>query len=81
MPKGSGIAHPVPYLYTDLSTGGHQHQAVTFAVFNSECAACHDLGGVSTKSGPTCNVCHTLADPTAVATGAGTCLSCHGGTV
>ncbi|MFZ1376340.1 MAG: CxxxxCH/CxxCH domain-containing protein [Geothrix sp.] len=79
MPKGSGVAHPVPYLYTDLSSGGNQHQTVTLADFNSECAACHDLGGVSTKSGPTCNVCHSLADPTAVATGAGTCLSCHVG--
>jgi len=79
MPKGSGVAHPVPFLYTDLSTGGNQHQTVNLADFNGECASCHDLGGVSSKSGPTCNVCHTLADPTAVATGAGTCLSCHVG--
>ncbi len=79
MPKGAGVAHPVPYLTGDLSTGGNQHQTLTLAQFNGECATCHDLAGISTKSGPTCNICHTLADPTAVATGAGTCLSCHVG--
>ncbi len=79
MPKGSGVAHPVPFLTTDLSTGGNTHQTLTLAQFNGECATCHDLGGVSSKTGPTCNVCHTLADPTAVTTGAGTCLSCHVG--
>ncbi|WIL20651.1 CxxxxCH/CxxCH domain c-type cytochrome [Geothrix sp.] len=80
MPKGSGVAHPVPFLSTDVSTGGNHHQTLTLAQFNGECITCHDLGGVSAKTGPTCNVCHTLADPTAVATGAGTCLSCHVGT-
>ncbi|MFN7958710.1 MAG: CxxxxCH/CxxCH domain-containing protein [Holophagaceae bacterium] len=79
MPKGSGVAHPVPFYFSDVSTGGNQHQTTTLAVFNGECIGCHDLGGASTKAGPTCNVCHTLADPTAVATGAGTCLSCHVG--
>jgi len=79
MPKGSGVAHPVPFLSTDVSTGGNHHQTLTLAQFNGECTNCHDLGGTSSKTGPTCNVCHTLADPTAVATGAGTCLSCHVG--
>ena len=78
MPKGSGVAHPVPFLSTDLSTGGNHHQTLTLAQFNGECTTCHDLtGSASAKTGPTCNVCHTLGDPTAVATGAGTCLSCH----
>jgi len=79
LPKGSGVAHPVPFLSTDLSTGGNHHQTLTLAQFNGECTTCHDVSGVSSKTGPTCNVCHTLADPTTVATGAGTCLSCHVG--
>jgi len=81
LPKGSGVAHPVPFYSTDLSTGGNHHQTLSLAQFNGECSTCHDLSGTaSTKTGPTCNVCHTLADPTAVATGTGTCLSCHVGT-
>jgi len=79
LPKGSGVAHPVPFLSADVSTDGNHHQTLTLAQFNGECSTCHDLSGVSSKTGPTCNVCHTLADPTAVATGAGTCLSCHVG--
>ncbi|WLT31527.1 CxxxxCH/CxxCH domain-containing protein [Geothrix sp. PMB-07] len=78
-PKGSGVAHPVPFYSTDVSTGGNHHQTLTLAQFNNECATCHDLSGASSKAGPACSVCHTLGDPTAVATGAGTCLSCHVG--
>ncbi|GLH74505.1 hypothetical protein GETHLI_30070 [Geothrix limicola] len=79
-PKGSGVAHPVPFLSTDTSTGGNHHQTLTLAQFNGECINCHDLSGsASTKTGPVCSICHTLADPTAPATGAGTCLSCHVG--
>jgi len=79
MPQGSGMSHPKPYLSTDVSTAGNRHQTLTLVQFNSECITCHDLAGAQTKSGPSCSVCHTLGDPTATATGAGTCLSCHVG--
>ena len=72
-------AHPVPFYDTGLSTQGNHHQTVTLAQFNGECISCHDVTGVTTKTGPTCITCHTN-DPTAPATGAGTCLSCHVGT-
>ncbi len=81
MPKGSGVAHHVPFYKGYLSTAGYSHQAVTTTQFNAECINCHDLSGTSSKSGPTCAACHLLASPVTVAagtgTGIGTCLSCH----
>jgi predicted CxxxxCH...CXXCH cytochrome family protein len=80
-PKGSGVAHPVPFLSTDVSTAGNHHQTVTAAQFNGECLACHDDNNLSsTKTGPTCVVCHTLGSPLSSGKTAGTCLSCHVGT-
>lgn len=78
-PKGSGIAHPVPFLGTDISTAGNHHQTVTLAQFNGECLNCHDQSGTTTKTGPVCTVCHTLGSPVATGMTAGTCLSCHVG--
>ena len=78
-PKGSGVAHPVPFYATDTSSGGNGHQTVTLAQFNGECINCHDASGTSTKSGPVCTVCHTLGSPVATGLTAGTCLSCHVG--
>jgi predicted CxxxxCH...CXXCH cytochrome family protein len=78
-PKGSGVAHPVPFLSTDVSTGGNHHQTVTLAQFNGECLNCHDASGTSSKNGPVCTVCHTLGSPVATGMTAGTCLSCHVG--
>ena len=78
-PQGSGAAHPIPFLGTDLSTGGNPHQAVSLAQFNGECSNCHDQTGASTKSGPVCTVCHTLGSPLGTGMTAGTCLSCHVG--
>jgi predicted CxxxxCH...CXXCH cytochrome family protein len=78
-PKGSGVAHPVPFLTTDLSTGGNGHQTLTLAQFTAECATCHDQSGTTTKAGPVCTVCHTLGSPLAAGMTAGTCLSCHVG--
>ncbi|MCE1229116.1 MAG: CxxxxCH/CxxCH domain-containing protein, partial [Firmicutes bacterium] len=78
-PKGSGVAHPMPFYTTGTSTAGNHHQTVTQAQFTSDCATCHDLSGPSTKSGPACSVCHTLASPVGAGAGAGTCLSCHVG--
>jgi len=77
--KGAGVAHPVPFLSTDKSTGGNHHQSVTLAQFNAECATCHDETGATSKSGPVCTVCHTLGSPLSVGKGVGTCLSCHVG--
>ena len=79
LPKGSGIAHPVPFLSTDVSSGGNHHQLVTLTQFNTECATCHDQSGTTTKTGPVCTVCHTLGSPVATGMTAGTCLSCHVG--
>ena len=78
-PKGTGVAHPVPFLSTDTSNAGNHHQTVTQAQFTAECSTCHDLSGATTKTGPVCAVCHTLASPVATGTAAGTCLSCHVG--
>ena len=78
-PKGSGVAHPVPFLSTDVSNAGNHHQTVTLAQFNAECTTCHDPSGTSTKTGPVCTVCHTLGSPVAAGMTAGTCLSCHVG--
>ncbi|WIL22444.1 MAG: CxxxxCH/CxxCH domain-containing protein [Geothrix sp.] len=78
-PKGSGVAHPVPFLSTATSTAGYSHQTVTLAQFNLECATCHDQSGTTTKTGPVCTVCHTLGSPLTTGLGAGTCLSCHTG--
>ncbi|MFN7958628.1 MAG: CxxxxCH/CxxCH domain-containing protein [Holophagaceae bacterium] len=79
-PKGSGVAHPVPFLSTDVSSAGYHHQTVTLAQFNLECATCHDqTGTTTTKSGPTCTTCHTLGSPVATGMTAGTCMSCHTG--
>jgi predicted CxxxxCH...CXXCH cytochrome family protein len=79
-PKGSSVAHPVPFLSTDVSTAGNHHQTVTLAQFNSECSTCHDPTGTTTKTGPVCTVCHALGSPVATGMTAGTCLSCHAGT-
>ncbi len=78
-PQGSGAAHPIPFLSTDLSSGGNPHQAVTLVQFNGECSNCHDQTGATTKSGPVCTVCHTLGSPLGTGMTAGTCLSCHVG--
>ncbi len=78
-PQGSGASHPIPFLGTDLSTGGNPHQSVTLAQFNGECSNCHDQTGASAKSGPVCTVCHTLGSPLGTGMTVGTCLSCHVG--
>jgi predicted CxxxxCH...CXXCH cytochrome family protein len=79
-PKGSGVAHPIPFLATDVSAAGNHHQTVTAAQFTGECATCHDATGTTTtKTGPICTVCHTLGSPVAAGLTAGTCLSCHTG--
>jgi predicted CxxxxCH...CXXCH cytochrome family protein len=78
-PQGSGVAHPVPFLSTDVSTGGNHHQTLTLAQFNAECTTCHDQTGATAKTGPVCTVCHTLGSPVAAGMTAGTCLSCHVG--
>jgi len=77
--KGSGVAHPLPFLDTDVSTGGNHHQTLTLAQFNAECATCHDQSGTTAKTGPTCVKCHTLGSPLTAGMTAGTCLSCHVG--
>ena len=78
--KGSGIAHPSPFRYADLSTGGNSHQTVTSAQFTAECKTCHDENNpASTQPGPTCTKCHTAGSPLAAGKTAGTCLSCHVG--
>jgi predicted CxxxxCH...CXXCH cytochrome family protein len=77
LPKGSGVAHNVPFYKGYVSTAGYSHQAVTTTQFNAECINCHDIKTPTSKTGPTCMTCHILADPTAAASGAGTCLSCH----
>jgi predicted CxxxxCH...CXXCH cytochrome family protein len=79
-PQGTGMAHPKPFLSTDVSTAGYHHQTVTLAQFNLECINCHDQSGTTTKTGPVCTVCHTLGSPVASGMTAGTCLSCHVGT-
>jgi predicted CxxxxCH...CXXCH cytochrome family protein len=79
-PKGSGVAHPVPFLSTSVSSAGYSHQTVTLAQFNLECTTCHDQTGSTTKTGPACTVCHTLGSPLTTGMTAGTCLSCHTGT-
>ncbi|HJW73383.1 MAG TPA: CxxxxCH/CxxCH domain-containing protein [Geothrix sp.] len=78
-PQGSGIAHPKPFLSTDVSTAGYHHQTVTLTQFNLECINCHDQSGTTTKSAPVCTACHTLGSPVATGMTAGTCLSCHVG--
>ncbi|MDR3682185.1 MAG: CxxxxCH/CxxCH domain-containing protein [Geothrix sp.] len=78
-PQGSGVAHPVPFHTTDVSTGGNHHQTVTLAQFNGECINCHDQSGTTAKAGPVCTVCHTLGSPLTAGMTAGTCLSCHVG--
>jgi len=77
--KGAGAAHAIPFLSTDISTGGNHHPTVTQAQFNAECSNCHDLSGSSSKTGPVCTVCHTLGSPLSAGMTAGTCLSCHVG--
>jgi predicted CxxxxCH...CXXCH cytochrome family protein len=79
-PKGSGVAHPVPFLSTDVSSAGNHHQTTTAAQFTAECSNCHDASGTTTtKTGPICTVCHNLGSPVATGMLAGTCLSCHTG--
>ena len=78
--KGSGVAHPVPFYWTDVTTtGNNHHHTVTLAQFNADCLNCHDQSGTTTKAGPTCTVCHTLGSPVATGLTAGTCMSCHVG--
>jgi predicted CxxxxCH...CXXCH cytochrome family protein len=77
--QGSGVAHPVPFLSTSVSTAGNHHQTVTLTQFNAECTTCHDQSGSSTKTGPVCTICHTLGSPLSAGLGVGTCLSCHSG--
>ena len=73
------VAHPVPFTGAGVSQAGNHHQTLTYAQFISDCIACHDEGGTSTKYGPTCTACHTLGSPVSAGKGAGTCLSCHTG--
>jgi len=79
-PQGAGVAHPIPFLSTSVSTAGNHHQTVTVAQFNAECSTCHDQSGTTTKTGPVCTVCHTLGSPLTTGLTVGTCLSCHSGT-
>ncbi len=80
-PKGSGVAHPVPFTYAGgTSTAGNQHQTVTLAQFNGDCVNCHEENNpTSTMPGPSCTKCHTNGSPLATGKTAGTCLSCHVG--
>ena len=78
--KGSGVAHPVPFYWTDVTTtGNNHHHTVTLAQFTADCLNCHDQSGTTTKAGPTCTVCHTLGSPLATGMTTGTCMSCHVG--
>ncbi len=72
--NGPGTApHPVPYLDTT-------HTTVTQAQFDGDCINCHSVTGTSpVAAAPLCAVCHAVASPLALATGAGSCLSCHAG--
>jgi hypothetical protein len=79
--QSSGAPHPVPFLSGQTTTQGNGHLTATQATFAADCSACHVYSGTSpTPAAPLCSVCHTAADPTQVATGTGTCLSCHAGT-
>ncbi len=76
----NGPPHPVSFLGGNTDTQGNGHFTATQATFASDCSLCHAYSGTSPNTlAPSCNVCHTLANPTAVATGTGTCLSCHVG--
>ena len=76
----NGPPHPVSFLGGNTDTQGNGHFTATQATFASDCSLCHAYSGSSPNAlAPSCNVCHTQADPTVVATGTGTCLSCHVG--
>jgi predicted CxxxxCH...CXXCH cytochrome family protein len=79
--QSTGAPHQVPfYSSSPVDTAGNGHMTVTLAQFTADCKTCHAYSGTSPlTNAPLCNVCHKLADPTQVATGAGTCLSCHSG--
>ncbi|MDH3237341.1 MAG: hypothetical protein OEM47_02240 [Deltaproteobacteria bacterium] len=61
-----GTSHSVPYLNT-------AHTGVSSGTFSSTCSACHFETGSTTKSGPTCTVCHQSGSPLTSAN----CSSCH----
>ncbi len=76
----NGPPHPVSFLGGNTDTQGNGHFTATQDTFTKDCSLCHAYSGTSPNAlAPSCNVCHTLANPTAVATGTGTCLSCHVG--
>jgi predicted CxxxxCH...CXXCH cytochrome family protein len=76
-----GVPHPKPFLAGGLDNQNNGHLTVTAAQFAADCKDCHAYSGASPVAlAPLCSTCHTLADPTLVASGAGTCLSCHAGT-
>ncbi len=78
--QSSGAPHPVPFLAGQADTQNNGHLTATQTTFVADCSDCHAYSGTSPMPGaPLCSVCHALGDPTAVATGAGTCLSCHAG--
>ncbi|MBK8790796.1 MAG: CxxxxCH/CxxCH domain-containing protein [Holophagaceae bacterium] len=77
----NGSPHPIPFLLGQTDTQGNGHLNATAATFSADCSACHAHSGTAPMAtAPLCNVCHKLANPTVLATGAGTCLSCHAGT-
>ncbi|MCX6546932.1 MAG: CxxxxCH/CxxCH domain-containing protein, partial [Acidobacteria bacterium] len=76
----NGPPHPISFLGNQLDTQGNGHFTTTSATFASDCSLCHVYSGTSPNvTAPACNVCHAKADPTQIATGTGTCLSCHTG--
>jgi len=76
----SGASHPVPFLGGQTDNQGNGHLNATQAIFTADCGTCHAQSGTSPNGeAPACAICHSLADPTQVATGTGTCLSCHNG--
>lgn len=78
----SGAPHPVPFLAADRDTQGNGHMNATAATFTADCGTCHAHAGTSPHAeSPLCSSCHKLADPTLIATGASTCLSCHVGSL
>ena len=76
-----GVPHPKPFLAGGLDNQSHGHLTVTAAEFAADCIDCHAYTGTSpVAAAPLCSTCHTVANPTLLASGAGTCLSCHAGT-
>lgn len=76
----SGAPHKVPFMPGDTDTQGNGHMNATAATFLADCGTCHAYIGTSPHAeSPLCSICHTKANPTILATGAGTCLSCHEG--